>query len=236
MNQEVQNQARQRQAQLIDEIIATRPFMTREGLEEEFTMWDIEEYQLLIASGLLDPLMRAHEDDDNVAREQRVQDFLKELRMWRKFLYHGISPNMLGGNAGHEDPRIAELRARITELENENTALRESQAATQAKLANKDGDFAEQEDAWAQIETREAEHAAKVKELAQKAHILAKNAEAVEHQAIFIKLRREVGRGNEETMAKAYDLLGKAVEDMNDIAAGLTDEAGAPGAEPVELE
>lgn len=72
MNQEVQNQARQRQAQLIDAIIATRPFMTREDLEEEFTMWDIEEYQLLTASGLLDPLLRAHEGDDNETRDQRV--------------------------------------------------------------------------------------------------------------------------------------------------------------------
>lgn len=38
-------------------------------------------------------------------------------------VYHGISPNLFGGNVGYEDPRIAELRARITELENENHTL-----------------------------------------------------------------------------------------------------------------
>lgn len=133
---------------------------------------------------------------------------------------------MLGGNAGHEDPRIAELRARITELENENTTLR-------AELANKD---AELEDARVQIETKEAEQAAKVEELATQADILAKNAGAVEHQAIFIKLRREVGRIDVEDMDNAYELLGKAVEGVNAAAAWFADEAGAPGAEPVELE
>ena len=81
----MQNEARERQAQMITRIIEQYPFFSREQLEEEFGYWDIEEYQLLIDSGLLDPLITAREGDDARTRIQKIEDSLKELRMWRKF-------------------------------------------------------------------------------------------------------------------------------------------------------
>lgn len=85
MNQQIQNEARERQVQLITTIIGQRPFMTREDLEEEFEFWDRKECALLSTSGLLDPLLRAQDGDNDETRAQKVQDFLKELRMWRKY-------------------------------------------------------------------------------------------------------------------------------------------------------
>ncbi|KAK3388059.1 hypothetical protein B0T20DRAFT_398030 [Sordaria brevicollis] len=219
MNQQIQNEARERQAQLITTIIEQRPFMTRENLEEEFEYWNHEECALLEDSGLLRPLLTAHEGDNEETRRQKVQDFLNELRMWRKYLHHSISPNLFGGNVGHEDPRIAELRARITELELENHDLRGQLNTKEEELENKEG-----------------EHAAKLQEFARHAEFLAKRAEKVEAMARFVKLDREVGRGDGEDMANAHDLLERAVEDMNNAAAQLVDQVGVPGDERVKPE
>lgn len=82
---EVPNEARQRQARLFDAIIARHPDLTRENLEDDFRLWSFEEYARLRVSGLLDPLIRAQEGDDDMARAERVEDFLKELRIWGKY-------------------------------------------------------------------------------------------------------------------------------------------------------
>lgn len=66
---------------MIDAIITRHPHMTREDLEEDFRLWNFEEYARLRDSGLLDPLIRAQEGDDDLTRAERVEDFLKELRM-----------------------------------------------------------------------------------------------------------------------------------------------------------
>ena len=101
---------------------------------------------------------------------------------------------------------------------------------------------AELENRRDEIETKAAEYEARVEKFAQQADVLAKSAQAVEHAAKFIKLKGEVGSRDDQGMANAYALLGKAVEDMNDAVAQLH-MSNQPGeaqnnmeTEPAELE
>ncbi|KAK1779528.1 hypothetical protein QBC45DRAFT_432566 [Copromyces sp. CBS 386.78] len=241
MNQdEVPDEARQRKAQLIDAIIARHPDMTREDLEEDFEMWNFEEYSLLRSSGLLDPLIRAQDGDDDLTRAQRVEDFLKELRMWGKHLYrgnNGIRPELSSG-VSHEGLRIAELRAQVMQLEHENTTLANELENAQDELANQEVQLERAQDRIEILEEElEGEKEDRREDLAQQANILAPIVARVKQMAGAIDFAKEIVKAagrDDAARAEGYEMMDGALEELNNAVAQLADAMNVPRAEDME--
>ncbi|KAK3955670.1 hypothetical protein QBC32DRAFT_332849 [Pseudoneurospora amorphoporcata] len=252
MNQDkVPDEARQHKAQLIDAIIAQHPYMTREDLEEDFEMWNFEEYSLLRSSGLLDPLIRAQDGDDDLTRAQRVEDFLKGLRMWGKhckysttlytlshIVYRGIRPELSSG-VGHEGLTIAELRAQVMQLEHENTTLANELENAQDELANQEVQLERAQDRIEILEEElEGEKEDRREDLAQQANILALIVARVKQMAGAIDFGKEIvkaaGRTDDAARTEGYEMMERALEELNNAVIQLADVVNVPRAEDME--